>query len=137
MLGDQIGEVHGQITNQRVNPGEHGLMPTVETNFNQRGTLLGVEVTGLGTYTGQMRPDGSLVATGQGVLRSPDGSSRASWQGQGVGQFAPDGRSINWRGSVIYTSDSPAFAELRTTLGVFEFTSTAEGGAEGKLWAWK
>jgi hypothetical protein len=135
MLGEQIAEMRGQITNQAVRPGEHGLMPTVETSFRQRGTVLGVEMMGLGSYTGRMRPDGSLTATGQGVLRSPDGSARASWEGHGVGQFTEDGMS--WRGSVVYTSDSPAFAELRTVLAVFEAEQTQDGAMDVRLWAWK
>jgi hypothetical protein len=49
MLGEQIGELTGQITGMRVLPDEgHGA--NVEVSFQQSGTLLGAHVNDMGTY---------------------------------------------------------------------------------------
>ncbi|MEZ0066997.1 hypothetical protein ABIA32_003010 [Streptacidiphilus sp. MAP12-20] len=135
MLGDLIGEEQGQITVQRVLPSEHGLPPAVESTFQASGTLLGVTISDMGTYTGQLRPDGTLLGHGQGILMSPDGAS-AAWEGLGVGHFTAEG-SIAWRGSIVYQTDSPAFAELRGVAGAFEWETDQSGKAGGKLWAWR
>ncbi|WP_457034242.1 hypothetical protein [Kitasatospora sp. P5_F3] len=135
MLGDLIGQESGQTTGQRVVAGEHGLAPTVETSFAGSGTLLGVEVNDLGTYAARLRADGTLQGEGQGILMSPTGAS-ATWQGAGVGTITESGGN-SWRGSLIFTSDSPEFAALRGAVGVFEWEVDASGKAEGKFWAWK
>ncbi|MFG2825534.1 hypothetical protein ACGFX4_39670 [Kitasatospora sp. NPDC048365] len=135
MLGDLIGEEQGQVTGQRVLAGEHGLPPTVETSFAATGTLLGVPVKDMGTYTARLRADGTLEGGGQGVLMSPTGA-HATWKGQGVGTFTESGGN-SFRGSIVYDSDSPEFAGLRGVAGVFEFEVDADGKTVGKLWAWK
>jgi hypothetical protein len=134
MLGDKIGEETGQIVVQRVVGDEHGLPPSVETTFRAAGTLLGLPVTDMGTYTGRLRADGTLFGVGQGVLMGPDG--HATWSGQGVGRFTDDG-GVRWVGAIVYSSDSPAFAGLRGVAGAFEFTTDRDGAAVGNLWAWK
>ncbi|WP_037607343.1 hypothetical protein [Streptacidiphilus rugosus] len=135
MLGDLIGEEQGQITAQRVLPSEHGLPPSVESTFQASGRLLGVTITDLGTYVGTLRPDGTLYGTGTGIIMSPDGAT-ASWQGTGVGVFA-EGGAISWRGSIVYLSDSPAFAALRGVAGAFEWETDQSGKAGGKIWSWR
>ncbi|MFD8598535.1 hypothetical protein ACFV1L_26375 [Kitasatospora sp. NPDC059646] len=135
MLGDLIGEEKGRITGQRVLAGEHGLPPTVESSFAASGTLLGVRVRDLGTYTSRLRADGTLEGAGQGVLMGP-GGAHASWRGHGVGTFTESGGN-SFRGAIVYESDSPEFAELRGVAGVFEWETSADGDAEGKLWAWR
>ncbi|GAA2752438.1 hypothetical protein [Kitasatospora cinereorecta] len=135
MLGDLIGEEQGRTTVQRVVSGEHGLPPTVETSFVASGTLLGVAVNDMGTYSGRLRADGTLEGVGQGVLMSPTGA-HATWKGQGVGRFTETG-GTSWRGSIVYESDSAEFAGLRGVAGVFEWEVDEAGKSSGKLWAWK
>lgn len=134
MLGDLIGEEQGQIAVQRVVAGDHGLPPAVETTFRASGQLLGVAVNDMGTYTGRLRADGTLSGEGQGVLMGAEG--HATWSGIGVGQFT-EGGGVSWRGAIVYSTDSPAFAGLRGVAGVFEFETDSAGTATGKLWAWK
>jgi hypothetical protein len=136
MLGDMVGELQGQITGQRVLPGEHGLPPTVETSYAATGELLGVPVNDMGSYIGQLRLDGTLYGEGQGIVMSPTGA-KATFKGHGVGQFVQPG-VISWRGSLVYDSDSPAFAALRGVAVVFEWeTDQASGKVTGKGWVWK
>ncbi|MFD9126991.1 hypothetical protein [Kitasatospora sp. NPDC059571] len=134
MLGDLIGEEQAQVTNQRVIRSDHGLPPVVESAFQGTGTLCGVTVNDVGTYTGRLRPDGTLYGEGQGVIMSPTGA-HASWQGGGVGRFTEDG-GTSWRGTIVYSSDSPEFASLRGVAGAFEWDVGADGKAVGKIWAW-
>ncbi|RKE21424.1 hypothetical protein [Streptomyces sp. TLI_171] len=135
MLGDLIGEEQGQVTGQRVVRGEHGLPPTVESSFLGTGTLLGVPVKDIGSYTARLRADGTLEGNGQGVLMSPTGA-HATWQGGGVGTFTENG-GTNFRGAIVYESDSPEFAGLRGVAGAFEWDVDENGKASGRLWAWK
>ncbi|GGQ99877.1 hypothetical protein [Kitasatospora griseola] len=135
MLGDLIAEEQGRITGRRVLPGEHGLPPTVETSYAASGTLLGVPVQDMGTYTARLRDDGTLEGNGQGVLMGP-GGAHASWRGHGVGTFTESGGN-SFRGSVVYETDSPEFAGLRGVAGVFEWENSADGEVAGKLWAWR
>jgi hypothetical protein len=135
MLGDLIAEEQGQITARRVLRGEHGLAPTMESSFQTTGQLLSVDVNDTGTYIARLRADGTLYGEGQGILMSPTGA-HASWQGSGVGQFTESG-AVSWRGSIVYDTDSPEFAELRGVAGVFEWEIDASGKAVGKFWAWK
>ncbi|WP_441246041.1 hypothetical protein [Kitasatospora sp. McL0602] len=120
---------------QRVIAGEHGLPPWIESTYTATGELLGVELFDRGTYEGRMRADGTLTGAGQGILMSPTGAN-ASWRGQAVGTFG-EGGSIHWVGSIVYESDSPAFAGLRGLVGVFEWENGADGTVDGKIWAWR
>ena len=61
MLGDQLGEEHGQITGMRVLASEGA--PKVEVSFQATGTLAGVEVSDMGTYVSVARPDGTAAAS--------------------------------------------------------------------------
>ncbi|MER5867766.1 hypothetical protein [Kitasatospora sp. NPDC002040] len=134
MLGDLLSELQGEITVQRVVPGEHGLGPSMESSFRATGQMLGVDVRDTGTYRARMRADGTLQGRGQGITMSATGDS-LTWEGFGLGRFNDDG-SISWRGSLVFTSDSPKFAELRGLVGVFEWETEQSGKAAGKIWAW-
>jgi len=64
MLGEQIYESRGKRTGRRVLCVEGGFK--VEVSFEGGGKLLGVDVTEIGTYWSESRPDGSLYGEGQG-----------------------------------------------------------------------
>ncbi len=70
MLGEKLGELQGKVTGQRVLSSE-GSGPKMETSFEIRGAILGVEAAMLGTYWSTVRPDGSLYGECpmQGILR--------------------------------------------------------------------
>ncbi len=73
MLGEKLGELQGKVTGQRVLSSE-GSGPKMETSFEIRGAILGVEAAMLGTYWSTVRPDGSLYGECpmQGILRPSD-----------------------------------------------------------------
>jgi hypothetical protein len=132
MLGESIGESRGKRTGRRVlstNPFR------VEVSLETSGTLLGIEVTEIVTYSSEVRPDGSLYGEGQGVAITKDGET-ATWKGQGVGKFVGAG-AVSYRGAVYYITASPKLARLNTVAAVFEFDADANGNTHGKLWEWK
>ena len=101
MLGEQIGETKGKRLVRRVtsvNP------PTAEVSFEDSGTLCGVAVSGMGTYTSVVGLDGSLHGDGQGMEMTADGES-ATWKGTGVGKFGPGG-SVSYRGMLFFRTAS-------------------------------
>ena len=134
MIGEKIGESSGKVTNRRVLSNPDG-GPKVETSFQTKGYLLGVEIRENGTYTADVRPDGTLFGNGQGVILGKDGDM-VSWVGNGVGTFKGGG-AVSYRGAVYYRSASPKFARLNTVAAVFESEVDAEGNTRAELWEWK
>ena len=70
MLGEQVGEVTGSVTSERVLPSDGP--PRVEVSIAGTGTLFGVATNDRATYVSVMQPDGSLYAvtgdaTGHGI----------------------------------------------------------------------
>jgi hypothetical protein len=135
MLGEQIGEVTGQITGMRVLPDEgHGAK--VEVSFQQTGTLLGAHVNDMGTYISVTRPDGTLFGDGQGVTMTEDGEM-ATWRGQGVGWFTGRGGAVSYRGAVYFQTTSERLARLNSMAVVFEYESDESGKTTAKDYEWK
>jgi hypothetical protein len=98
MLGDKIGEEAGKVTVQRVLASTGG-GPRMETTFQATGTILGVGHKTTGTYTSEMRSDGTLYGEGHGIVMSSEGGG-ATWVGSGVGRIKNDG-SVSYRGALL------------------------------------
>jgi len=134
MLGDKLGEENGKVTVRRVLPGT-GAIPMVETSFQAEGSILGVAHRTLGTYSSMMRPDGSLLGSGQGIVMNAEGGG-ASWVGQGVGAIRKDG-SVSYRGAIFYQTTAPQWARLNNVAAVFEYEIDPQGNTKAGLWEWK
>ena len=130
MLGEKIGEETGKITSQRVLPDFK-----LETSFRSSGTLLGLPVSGMGSYESVLRPDGTLVGEGQGIAMSKDGGS-ATWRGHGMGVRKPDG-SASYRGSLIFTTTFSKWSRLNNCAVVFEYEVDAEGNTRSSEFEWR
>ena len=109
--------------------------PTAEVSFEESGTMLGVAVTGLGTYTSVIHADGSLHGSGQGMEMTADGES-ATWTGTGVGKFGPGG-SVSYRGMLFFRTASQKLARLNNACVAFEHDVDASGATVSKMWEWK
>ena len=133
MLGEQIGASQGKRIVRRVLAADAGF--EVEVSFEETGKMLGLDISGLGTYTSQPRPDGTLYGEGQGLLFTKDGDM-AAWKGQGVGKLAPGG-AVSYRGALYYNSAAPKLARLNSIAVLFEFEVDASGNTTSKLWEWK
>jgi len=134
MQGEKIGDESGRVTLRRTiaNPGG---APKVETTFEASGSILGVNHMTIGTYVSMIRPDGTLFGEGQGVARGKDGAM-ASWVGQGVGAFKPDG-GVSYRGALFYQSPSSQWARLNSVAAIFEFEVDGQGNTKAQIWEWK
>ncbi|MFT3956362.1 MAG: hypothetical protein QM722_18870 [Piscinibacter sp.] len=134
MMGERIGEGAGKVTGQRVLPSEGGA-PLLETSFQAVGSVYGVPTTEFGTYTATLRPDGSLLGTGQGVTMGKNGET-SSWTGGGVGRPRPDG-SVSYRGAIYVQTAAQAWAKLNGIACVFEYEVDAQGNTKSQLFEWK
>ena len=134
MQGDKIAEATGKVTGRRVLPNPGG-GPKVETSFEASGKVLGIDNRETGTYCAVLRPDGTLLGEGQGLLMGKGGEV-ATWVGGGVGTIRKDG-GVSYRGAVYYQTSSPAWARLNAVAGIFEYEVDAEGNSRAQLWEWK
>jgi len=134
MLGDKLGEEIGKVTVRRVLPWQ-GTGPMIETSFQAEGSILGVGHRTTGTYTSTMRPDGSLIGSGQGVVMNAEGGV-ASWVGQGVGFIGKDG-SVKYRGAIFYQTAFQEWARLNSVAAVFEYDVDAQGNTKAQIFEWK
>ena len=132
MLGEQIGEVTGQITGTRVLP-DQGAGPMVEVSWQTSGTLLGAHiVSALATSVSVTRPDGTLFGDGQGIAWTDQGEV-VTWRGQGVGHFTGHGTAQSWRGALYYQATSQRLAQLNGIAGVYEFEIDQNGKTTDKV----
>jgi hypothetical protein len=134
MLGEKIGEGKGKVTARRVLPNPGG-GPKMETSFESKGKLLGVESKEMGTYASTVRPDGTLYGEGNGILMGK-GGEMATWIGQGMGIIKEDG-GVVYRGAIYYQSSSEAWRRLNRVAAVYEYEVDAEGNSKAELWEWK
>ncbi len=132
MLGDKISESKGKRLVRRVlcvDP------PTAEVTFEDSGKVLGVPVTGMGSYTSVVRPDGSIFGSGQGMMTTKEGEG-VTWTGTGLGHFGPGG-SVSYRGMLFFRTTSQKLARMNNACGAFEFEVDAKGGTVSKVLEWK
>ena len=123
-----VVEERGKITGQRVLSGGK-----VETSFEAKGKILGVEETDMATYLSEVRADGTIYGEGQGIVMTKEGM--LTWKGTGVGWFTERGQSF--RGAVYYESTSQKFMRLNKVAAVFEYEVDQDGNTTGKSWEWK
>jgi len=109
--------------------------PTAEVSLEGSGTLYGIAVTGMATYTSVIKADGSLHASGHGMEMTAEGEA-ATWTGTGMGKFGPGG-SISYRGMLFFRSTSQKLARLNNACVAFEYDVDPSGSHVTKLWEWK
>ena len=109
--------------------------PKVEVSFEDNGKMLGIGVNGFGTYTSQVRADGTMYGEGEGTYITQDGEMLA-WKGSGLGKFK-EGGAVSYRGILYYRTASQKLARLNTVAGVFEYEVDGKGDTHSKVWEWK
>lgn len=140
MLGEQYLELSGKIAGQRVLDIEG---PTIETSVTTKGTIKGVQVQEIITFTGRPTVEkGVLHGVGQGVITTTAGSAggepeMVTYTGEGVGRISSSG-GVKWRGSIFSrTSSGGKLSFLNNMVGVFEAEIDADGNFSEKIWEWK
>ncbi|MFD1072606.1 hypothetical protein ACFQ29_05060 [Longispora fulva] len=129
-----MGEEFGQTTGTRVLRSVNGGPPTLEISFQASGTLLDAPAMDMGTYTAELRPNGTILGHGQGVVSTPDGDM-LTWTAFGVGQQANG--VTQYRGSVVYETGASRFARLNGLCCAFEYEVDDSGKTTGRWWEWK
>ena len=134
MLGEKLGSIQGGTTNKTL-PVE-GSLPKFETTTEGSGTLAGVDVTNMATYSSEMRADGTLYGEcpNQGVIMAQDGV--ATFRASGVGAGTADGGS-KFRGAVYFEASAPSLSRLNGMAVVYKWDVDAAGNATWELWEWK
>jgi len=134
MLGEQIAELKGKVTGQRVLDVEG---PSIETSVSVSGNLMGAQVKETLTFIGRpTNTSGVIHGIGKGIVMAGE-SELATYTGEGIGRVESSG-SISWRGSAFYsTSSTGKLASLNNLIGIFEVVIDAEGNFTEKTWEWK
>jgi hypothetical protein len=138
MLGEQIAEVKGKITGQRVlDVQEDG--PKVEYSFSADGKMRDIEITHMATFWTIPRANGILYGEGQGVITTKDGQDMATEIGRGIGQLTDGGKKVRFRGCFFYKTSSTSTGKLsflNNTVGIFEYVGDNSGNTSYKVWEW-
>ena len=134
-LGDLVLEETGQVTGIRVLSTDAS-GTKLEVSLQTTGTIRGVAESTLWTYTQLIRPDGSILGGGQGVMTTEDGDV-ISLVGNGSGQAAPPGGAIELRVFLHPYSTSSKYSDLNSIGLVGEYDVAADGSAASKFWEWK
>ena len=135
MLGEKIGSCTAASTNKALSCHD-GVLPSFETAAQGSGTIAGVEVTMMSTYTADMRADGSLQGEcpNAGVVMAQDGV--ATFSATGTGHFTDEGGN-HFVGAAYFQASAPSLSSLNGKCVVFEWDVTADGAATWELWEWK
>ena len=92
MLGEQIGEVKGKSTGQRLLDVEEGL-PKIEHSFSANARMKEVDITHMSTFWTIPRRNGVIYGEGQGVITTKDGSAEmATYIGRGIRRLLMEGK---------------------------------------------
>src|SRR5919198_4709573 len=127
MLGEQIEDLKGKITGQRVVEVEP---LTIETSVSASGSIRGIQVTQMLTFVGS--PAGSEAEEQVGVIHGKGGgiimmagqSEFATFTGEGIGRISSSG-GTKWRGSIFYSTSSKK--------GKLSFLNNMIGASEGEF----
>jgi hypothetical protein len=130
MLGDQITELKGKVTGQRVLDSEG---PTFETSASSTGSAKGVRINEIVTFVAKPSSPGILHGKAQGVFSAESGMAR--WTGEGIGRMTPSG--IKWRGANFFTESIGKLEFLNNMVVVFESEIDPEGNFSVESWEWK
>ena len=141
MLGEQIEDLKGKITGQRVVEVEP---LTIETSVSASGSIRGIQVTQMLTFVGSPAASGEeeqvgvIHGKGGGIIMMAGQSEFATFTGEGIGRISSSG-SAKWRGSIFYSTSSSKgkLSFLNNMVGVFEGEFDAEGNFTHKTWEWK
>lgn len=133
MLGEKIAEETSRTIGKRVLSVDGA--PVLETSATGTGKLLGVEYQSNVTYTGKLRPDGTIMGEGHGVIMGKSGEA-ATFVGQGIGKMVSNG-GTSWRGVFFIQSAHAKWSRLNTTPAMFEYEIDADGNGRGTFHEWK
>jgi hypothetical protein len=134
MLGNQIGEASGKITNVRVLE-YAGARSRVEVTFQGQGKVGNTGITDIGSYWQEIRPGGEIYGEG-GPLWMTDDGEMLSWKGFGVGRRNGAGFSASFGCAGTIETSSEQLAHLNGVVAIGEYETDADGNYRWTLWEW-
>jgi hypothetical protein len=134
VLGEKLGEAQGKFASVRVLPTE-GQDTWIEVSFQGAGTLLGQEITDIGTYRQTIRPGGVLYGEGHVLMMSPDGDV-LDWSGGGVGRPTGPGFSASYGVWGAATTTAQKFGRVAQVADVIEYEIEQDGSYRWTMWEW-
>ena len=137
-LGDQIGEASGRVTGTRVITPMVGTQQEarIEVSFQGSGTLLGQDITNIGTYVQSLRPGGVLYGEGDVLYITGDGQS-AHWRGFGVGRPTGPFPAGHFAVCGSAQTESQALGRFNEIATVIEYDVDQEGNYRYTTWEWR
>jgi hypothetical protein len=134
-LGDQIGEASGTITGTRVIK-SMGTQVQIEVSFQGSGTMLGQDITDIGTYWQTIRAGGVLYGEGDVLYITGDGQS-AHWRGFGVGRPTGPFPAGHFAVCGSTQTESQALSRLNEIATLTEYDVDQEGNYSYMIWEWR
>ncbi len=134
MLGELVAESRGKVTGVRVLSID-GMNSKVEASFQGQGTILGKEMTEIGTYIQVSRPGGVAFAEGKNLIQTTEGEI-APWEGFSVARLTGEGFGENSAVAGAFHGASTGLDRLNRAAYVTEFESDAEGNYHYRTWEW-
>jgi hypothetical protein len=108
----------------------------IEVSLQGSGTVLGEDVTKIGTYVQTLRPGGVLYGEGD-VLYITDDDETAQWRGFGVGRPVGPFPAGHFAVCGSSESDSHALRRLNKIAIVTEFDVDEKGNYDATAWEWR
>src|SRR5215204_1328277 len=134
-LGDQLGELSGKITGNRV-PTPVGGEVQREVSYQGNGTILGEEISEGGTYWQTARAGGVLYGEGDILWMSNEGES-VYWRGFGAGRPTGSFPAGHFAVSGSAQTDSEKLSHLNSVATVGEYDVDQDGNYRWTVWEWK
>ena len=138
MLGEQIGEITGIVTGQRVLDVEEDC-PKIEVSISCSGKFKGINVTEMWTYFSLHRNNGSIYGEGKGVITATNGNEYATATGCSVGRHTKSGK-MRYAGTHFYRTSSSEgkLSFLNNLVAVIEYEVHHKSSSYTyRLWEWK
>jgi hypothetical protein len=135
-LGEKIGEASGRITGTRVFTPSGTQQQRTEVSFQGSGTLLGQEITEIGTFWQILRPGGVLYGEGEVLYITGDGEI-AHWRGFGVGRPTGPFPAGHFAVSGSAETESQALSRLNEVATVSEYDVDKQGKYRDTTWEWR
>ena len=132
MLGELIYEGKGKARGMRVLD-DNG---TMETTFQEEGTIFGIECTTTLTVVSAYRPDGAGYSEGYGMMFTKEGDTATlTTSAISIPRGAMPAGSM--RGTTFFRTQSPKLARLNNIVSIYETEVNEDLSYEVKYWEWK
>jgi hypothetical protein len=134
MIGELISEMTGKIVGQRVVK-HAGREPMIERTIEEKGKILGIDVSFIATSWSKDRPQGGIFTRGHGIMTTMKGD-KARLHGSGI-SVPGKGPGMSLRGTRYLQTPSPSLSRLNNVALVFEIEIAPDGTVHDKMWEWK